>query len=65
MIFRILGKIAMPTRFFDRIDDRRAFEGLEMTHFGLQLFIAFGQHRHLVDGRHNLAFRKKFVAALS
>ena len=52
MIFGILGKVAVRARFFDRVDDRRPLDGLEVPNVAVQLLIAFGQHRHLVHGRH-------------
>ena len=62
MIFGILGKVAMAARFLDRVDDRRPLDRLQVTDVVLQLLIALGQHRQLVDRRHSLrAFRQKLV----
>ena len=38
MIFGILGKVAMRARFLDRVDDRRALDGLEVADFRLVSF---------------------------
>ena len=42
----------LRARLFDRIDDRGAFDGLEVPDLVVHLAVTFGQHRHLVGTRH-------------
>jgi len=53
MVFGILGEVAVGARLLDILDHLRAFDGFEALQVRHQPLMAFGQHRHLVDRRHN------------
>jgi hypothetical protein len=53
VIFGIFRQIAVGAGFLDRVDDLRPLDRFQVPDLGLELLIALGQHRHLIDRRHS------------
>ena len=55
MVFGVFRKVAMGTRFLDRVNDLRPLL-TQRPQLSDQLFLAFRQHRQLFDTCHSRLF---------